>query len=226
MQRVLFLIAHPDDLACAAGGTALLLRESCELHLLCATKGERGIPGSSYEATAAIRGKEQEAAAARLGAQLTFLGKINGQLFADQATCEGVAAVIRELAPAALFTLWPVDHHPDHSAISEIATKAAGMAGAPPEIVYAETHIKTQSPCFTPQRYVDITGVYEQKVELIRCHASQNRDDWLVGEFREQAELRGAEAGCKYAEPFVSVRAEEGCEESILDRLPGGGPAA
>jgi LmbE family N-acetylglucosaminyl deacetylase len=226
MESVLFLVAHPDDLACAMGGTALLLRDRYELHLLCATKGETGIPGRTPEETAAIRGKEQEAAAALLGAKLSFLGRINRQLFADSETCQEVARAIRDVAPAALFTLWPLDHHMDHSAVSEIARRAALVAGGPPEIVYSEAHLKTQTSCFTPQIYVDISEVFEEKLALIRCHQSQNRDDWLVGEFRRQGAFRGAQAGCDYAEAFVSVRHPKRRGESLLAKLSQSGLVA
>ena len=43
-ESVVFVVAHPDDVAFFMGGAALLLKDRCKLHVICATRGERGYP--------------------------------------------------------------------------------------------------------------------------------------------------------------------------------------
>lgn len=204
MPSVLFVVAHPDDLAYGMGGMASLLREEVDLHLVCATKGERGCPGHDLNEIGTIREQEQKAACERLGASLDFLGRIDRELYADMETCRLVADAIQTTAPVALFTIWPIDHHPDHSAISEITRKAVFMTQSPIEVVYAEEG-ENQTAHFTPEIYVDISGVMEEKLALVRCHACQNRDDVMAKECLGKAARRGKEAGCDYAEGYRSL---------------------
>ena len=127
MDNVVILAAHPDDVACCMGGTLLKLKGKVTPHVLCATKGERGCPGRPMDEVGAVRENEERAACRILGAELTFLGRIDAETYADQELCDRVAGVIDELKPVALFALWGIDRHPDHSAVSEVARKAAGL---------------------------------------------------------------------------------------------------
>lgn len=204
-KQILFVIPHPDDVACGMGGIANLLKDNFQLCVVCATKGERGLQGHSLAETAVIRQAEQEADSALLGASLEFLGRVDRELYADQETCKLVADVIRRIEPIAVFTIWPVDYHPDHSAISEIVRKAVFMTEKPIEIVYCEEG-EHQTTLFTPDVYVDISGVIKEKLALIRCHVCQNKDDKLVKMFLEKSAQRGAEVGYGYAEGFRTQR--------------------
>lgn len=218
MESVLFVVAHPDDLAYGMGGIAFLLRDRFDLHLVCATKGERGISGRSLSETGAIREEEQKAACELLGANLNFLGRIDQELYADIETCRQVADTVRRTAPIALFTLWPVDNHPDHSAVSEIARKAVFMAQRSIEIVYCEEGDR-QTAHFTPDIYVDISGVIDEKLELVRCHESQNKNDSMVQACLKKASRRGEEVGCAYAEGYLSISGPGSDGQSIFSTL-------
>jgi LmbE family N-acetylglucosaminyl deacetylase len=204
MESLLFVFAHPDDIAYGMGGLALLLKDKFDFHLVCATKGERGLPGRSLTETSAIREKEERQECELLGANLNFLGRIDAEVYADAETCQQVAEIVRRTAPVALFTLWPVDDHPDHSAVSEIARKAVSMAQRPIELIYFEAG-DDQTALFTPAIYADISAVIDKKLELVRCHECQNQDDWLAQACLRKASRRGAEAGCAYAEGYQSL---------------------
>ena len=41
MENIVFIVAHPDDMAYGMGGTAWLLKEKYNLHILCTTRGEK-----------------------------------------------------------------------------------------------------------------------------------------------------------------------------------------
>ncbi len=201
---LVFLIAHPDDLEHSMGGTALLLRDRYPLHIICATKGERGIKGIPLAEAGAIRQKEQEACAGILGAELTFLDIINGELHADAEICARVSALLKKLSPRAVFTLWPINNHPEHTAVFDIAVQALHQADLyyNTEIYMSENAPGTQTNQFEPDMYVDISKVIEQKRNLARCHISQNTDEEGIERTINRSRIRGTFAGCEFAEGF------------------------
>lgn len=216
MDTLVFLVAHPDDVAFGMGGTVWRLRERYQLHVLCATRGERGIHGTGPAETAAIRTREQQAACDRLGAELTFLDRIDRELFADRKATDQVATLLRTLQPRALFTPWPLDAHPDHSAVSELAKKALFCTGLEPELYFCEENMRGQTSQFRPDLYVDVSAVMDRKIELLRCHPSQNPADRMVADALQQAQFRGWEAGCAAAEGFKTVRPLDVQKASVL----------
>jgi len=127
-RAVAIVMAHPDDVDNSMGGTAWLLRNAYRLHVVCATGGERGIRGKSADRARAIRQKEQADACKLLGAELIFLGRMDGDLYADKGICDEVAGLLGRLKPAAVFTLWPINEHPDHTAVYDITIRAMRAA--------------------------------------------------------------------------------------------------
>lgn len=204
MEKIVFIVAHPDDVACGAGGTALLLKNHYEIHVLCASKGECGIPGKSLSESAAIRELEERAADAHIKAHIHFLGAIDGEIFADRPLVEQTTALLRDLNPKAVFTGWTIDTHNDHAAVSELTRMALRRWEGNPELYYFELGLGFQTSCFMPDIYVDISAVTEEKIAMLRCHASQNGDnDGLLDEtLRTTDRFRGIEARVNFAEAF------------------------
>lgn len=218
-QALMVLFPHPDDESFGLGGTLLRLKDRFRLHLLCLTRGERGLsPGfvNAEPETARIREQEERSACAILGAEVTFLDRIDGELFADREICQKVADLLRDEHPAAFFSLWPIDSHPDHAAASEIARKAMCLAGYKGEFYMAEEGLGSQTTQFDPDIFVDITDVIEKKFELLRCHTCQNKADGLVKAAEKQSAFRGSQAGCKYAEGFKTILPIKSSGRSIL----------
>ena len=80
-NRMLVILAHPDDESFAVGGTlARLAHQDVQVVLLCATRGEAGIPGLTPEEAGVIREQELRGAAIQLGITVHFLGYMDGQL--------------------------------------------------------------------------------------------------------------------------------------------------
>jgi LmbE family N-acetylglucosaminyl deacetylase len=205
---LVFVVAHPDDLAHSMGGTALLLkRAGFRLHVLCLTKGERGIKGKSLRAAGRIREKEEAQACKLIGARLTFLGQVDGDTFADRRVCHRVAAILRRMKPAAVFTLWPINAHKDHTTAYELAVKALHLAGryGETELYFTENAMGAQTRQFEPDLYVDISAVIDAKKAMARCHGSQNKTEAEVENVVERNRIRGLFAGCRYAEPFKTL---------------------
>ncbi|NLF30378.1 MAG: PIG-L family deacetylase [Planctomycetes bacterium] len=219
METIVVLAAHPDDVAACMGGTLLKLRGAARVHVLCATRGERGCPGRDMDEVAKIREAEERAACEVLGAEVTFLDRIDAEVLADAAIIARVESELERLRPAALFTLWPVDRHPDHSAVSEIARKAAGTGEARCPIVYYESALSCQVSQFHPDVYVDVTDVWDEKLRAVRCHDCQNVGDELAAFTTQQCVFRGWESGCRYAEAFKTTRPLKMEPDALLAHL-------
>ena len=202
-----FIVAHPDDVAFAMGGTAWLLKDAYRLHIFCASRGERGYPGAKEfgpsAEVAATRSAEELAAAALLGAEVTFLGQIDGEIFADRAACTRVAELLAPLRPRAVFTHDPFDK-PDHAATAQMAVQATEMAG-----LFWETEIYSSVwPCGGCRRadlidlFVNISEVMDAKRALIRCHQSHLHAEDDVEKLLAPHALLGRLAWSDYAEAY------------------------
>lgn len=133
------VLAHPDDESLGMGGTlAKYAAEGVETYLVTATRGERGRFGDSGErpdpdVVGATREAELRAAASELGIrEVTLLGFPDGALDAvDPVTAQdAIASHLRRVRPQVVITFGPEGAygHPDHIAISQLATAAAVRA--------------------------------------------------------------------------------------------------
>ena len=152
--------------------------------------------------TARIREKEETAACRILSADLSFLNLIDQSVYADEATCRVVAGKLMDIRPEAVFTMWPIDTHPDHSAVSEICRKALFLSQLKTELYYFPADIFVQANQFDPDFYVDISAVIAEKNEIICCHSSQNPDNCMAKSHKDQARILGIPARLPYAEVF------------------------
>ncbi len=137
--KLMAVLAHPDDESLGIGGTlAKYAGEGVETFLVTATRGERGRFGESGEkpppdVVGRVREAELREAAAVLGVrEVNFLDYFDGDL--DQANVtEAVARIadhIRRVKPHVVITFGPEGAygHPDHIAISQLATAAVVAA--------------------------------------------------------------------------------------------------
>jgi LmbE family N-acetylglucosaminyl deacetylase len=140
--RLMAILAHPDDESLGAGGMlAKAAAEGVEVSLVTATRGESGRflhhrdgpehPGP--ERLGVIREAELRAAAEVLGVrEVTILGYRDGAL--DQAdhreATARIAGHLRRVRPQVVITFAPdgAYGHPDHIAISQMASAAAVAA--------------------------------------------------------------------------------------------------
>ncbi len=219
MDSVVFVAAHPDDVAYGMSGTAFMLQKEYKLHVVCATRGERGLRSHSMAKTAAIREQEELAACKLLDAELVFMDLIDREVFADKVNSGKLGTIIYRINPVAVFTLWPIDSHPDHSAISEMTCKALFLTGKTPELYFCEEDSGSQTTNFNPDIYVDISAVMDKKLAAIRCHKCQNPNDAMAQNALLQFKRRGIECGCIYAEGFKTFRPMPSRIQSILKEL-------
>ncbi|MFO7623402.1 MAG: PIG-L family deacetylase [Anaerolineales bacterium] len=152
-QRLLSVLAHPDDESFGMGGTlALYAQRGVEVHLICATRGEAGMMDpehlQGYASVAEKREAELRCAARILGLrEVHFLdyrdsgmpGSTDNQhpqaLAAaplDQVAAQ-IARIIRQVKPQVVLTFDPIGgyRHPDHIAIHKATLLAYEAAGDP-----------------------------------------------------------------------------------------------
>jgi LmbE family N-acetylglucosaminyl deacetylase len=133
--RLLAVLAHPDDESLGFGGTlAKYAAEGVEIHLVTATRGERGRFGplgksGDPEEVGCVRESELRAAAQVLGIrEVSVLGYPDGGVDRVDArvAVREIAGHIRRIRPHVAASFGPEGGygHPDHIAISQFVTAA------------------------------------------------------------------------------------------------------
>ncbi len=229
-KRILVVVAHPDDAEFVCSGTlSRWYREGHELHFCLCTDGNHGSsdPNMTSERLAEIRQAEQRAAAAHVGADVSFLSFEDAALEPTQAVRKAITRVIRRFKPDIVVCQDPSFrysndylNHPDHVAAGN-ATFAAIMPAASTRLIFPELLEEGLEPHNVRQVYlmggaqVDTwIGLTEEdfqlKLKALREHKCQLGDwepepmmrEWAV------ATAKGAkEAGvdCELAESFKLV---------------------
>ncbi|MDO5494800.1 MAG: PIG-L deacetylase family protein [bacterium] len=193
-SRALVVVAHPDDADFGAAGTlATLTDDGVEVTLLVVTRGDQG--GAEEEdmsGQTARREAEQRAASAVVGVDdVRFLdGFRDGWLEPTFELQKEIVRVIRQVRPGFIVTQSPERNwerifasHPDHMAVGEAVIRAVYPAAENPH-AWPELVSEHRLPAYKvpevwlmahpePNHTVEITGVFERKVEALRAHASQ-----------------------------------------------------
>jgi bacillithiol biosynthesis deacetylase BshB1 len=167
---------HPDDVELAMGGTLLKLQAAgYRTGIVDLTSGEMGTRGSSE-----LRAREAEEAAKRLGVSVRRnLDLGDGRLEPSATAKRKVAEVIRELKPRIVFTNYPENNHPDHTASGPLVAEASYLAGLPKLEATGEPHRPNRVLYYlvphkvAPSFIVDVTAFHEKKMNAVRAYASQ-----------------------------------------------------
>lgn len=137
-QRVLAVVAHPDDLEYgAAAAVAAWTRAGAQVAYVLATRGEAGIDGVPPAQAGPLREAEQRASAAVVGVEVVeFLDHADGVIEAGLRLRRDLAAAIRRHRPDTLLLFnhretWSPGalNSPDHRAVGQCALEAVGDAG-------------------------------------------------------------------------------------------------
>ena len=218
-QRILVIIAHPDDAESFCGGTmARLAAEGHEIHYLLLTRGDKGSddPSMTPERLSPLREEEQRQAAQVLGVQtVTFLeGYYDGAIEPTLSLRQELTLKIREWQPDVVFTFDPwkrYEIHPDHRATGLCAFDAIaaarghmnypeqGRTGLPAHKVKQVYFFNTDQP----NHWVDISDVIDTKIKARESHVSQIQPaNPPAGYLRRWAVETGAASGYALAEAF------------------------
>lgn len=218
---LLAIAAHRDDVELNCGGTlikaATLGQRTAILDL---TQGEMGTRGS-----ADIRKAEADQAAAILGVSAReTLGLPDAGIENTPATREALARVIRHFAPRIVIAPALDGRHPDHRVTAQLVRDAcfvAGLAKIAPDVPkhrpFKVVHTLAYRQDFIrPTFVVDISDVFEQKMQAIRCYASQFDGATQAGEVYPTGEplydvvthyaaTYGSLIRVRYGEPFFTT---------------------
>lgn len=167
-QRVLVLVAHPDDEAIACAGTMALLADAgATVTLLAATDGEATI-GSPHDPAETGRRRRAELArsASILGAAVEYAGLPDGALHEHR---DRLAGVLREavarLRPELVLAPWVGDGHRDHRAVAFALADALARSQADLEVWGYETWAAVPH-----NRLVPIEDAIDRKRTAIAAH--------------------------------------------------------
>jgi bacillithiol biosynthesis deacetylase BshB1 len=217
---------HPDDVELSCAGVLLVEQKNGKkTGIIDLTQGELGTRG-----TAATRKAEAAAAAKILGVDVRDnLEMADGFLQNDEAHQRKIISAIRIYQPEIILCNAPEDRHPDHGKSSKLVADAAFLAG----LMKIETEMNgslqkawrpkyvfryIQDRFLQPDFVVDITDVFEQKIEAIKAYKTQfNSTDNAepqtyisTPDFLDSVIYRhkwfGKMIGVKYAEGFITEK--------------------
>jgi 4-oxalomesaconate hydratase len=227
-RKVLAVGAHAADFVWRSGGALALAAEAGgSANVIALSYGERGESGELWkeegqtiENVKKIRHAEAEAAAEALGADFRCLDLGDYPLEVAGDALTQLVDAIRELAPDVLITHTDRDpFNPDHPVAFHAVERAralaagAGVASAfptikPPQFYLFEPH-QPELCNFTPSVFLDITPVFEKKVEAM---AEMKAQQYLQTYYAQRAEQRGnharrvsGDSEIRQAEAFMRV---------------------
>lgn len=231
---ILIFSPHPDDAEIGMAGSILLWqREGARVGVVDLTRGELGTKGDAES-----RGRETEEATKRLGlAYRDNLDLGDGRIVDDDSTREKLANQLRMLRPRVVFVTPEFDRHPDHEAACKVLKAALFLARLPKYDGDKKAHsVNAWYNYFIHDMHrisfvVDITEVWERKVDVLKAYKSQFVNPVLPEGYRyigTSDYLRQIEAYDQYLGAKIGVRYGEGFHapaplkvKNVLDVAPG-----
>jgi bacillithiol biosynthesis deacetylase BshB1 len=218
--------AHPDDVELSASGTLIShIRKGFKCGIVDLTRGELGTRGN-----AEIREQEARRASEIIGIHAReCLNMDDGFFQNDKFNQLAVVSMIRKYQPDIILSNAIMDRHPDHSRASALVSIAVFLSG----LIRIKTSINNkeqerwqtkahyhyiQDRYIKPDLVVDITEVWEKKMESVLAFSSQfyNPDSKEPGtaisgkDFLNFLEARaiesGRQIGVMYGEGFTAER--------------------
>lgn len=192
-ERVLVVVAHPDDIDFGVAGTvAQLTARGSHVAYCLVTSGEAGEDDMTVDASelAAMRQAEQTAAAAEVGVtSLHWLGHPDGMVEANLELRRDISRIIRIEKPDVVITQSPIRNldsvygsHPDHTETAEATLRAVYPDARNPRAFTSELLDEGFEPhtvprvwisSLEPNLFVDVTDTFDAKMRALRSHVSQ-----------------------------------------------------
>lgn len=187
-ERIAVVIAHIDDAEIWAGGTLIKYAGQADIKIYVLRCNDE------------IRIKEAIESEKKLHST-----SINVE---DE---EALYKYLCDFRPTILITHWEMDTHPEHADVFKLVQKILPylqiFENIKPNVYCMETYNWLCIPparVFQPTKFIDISGVWKQKLELIDIYKSQPIQYWKDMVERQNS-LAGAQVGVKYAECFIQL---------------------
>jgi len=209
-RRLMVIGAHSADFVWRSGGAiAVTTTNGGTASVIALSYGERGEsgelwkePDQTLENVKKIRHGEAQRAARALGASFECLDMGDYPLDIDVEGLKLISDKIREFAPDVLITHTDTDpFNPDHPVAYAAVNRARGLAAGagvpsafgtikPPVFYLFEPH-QPELCNFTPNTFVDITGVLDSKLKAMEEMKAQK---YLQTYYAQRADQRGNHA--------------------------------
>lgn len=227
-ERVLVIVAHPDDPEFGAAGTvAGWAAEGAEVTYVIVTDGSKGSAEKEMtrEKLVALREEEQRKAADAVGvSRVVFLRQPDGEIENNDHLRELLVRQIRTYKPDVLVTHDPTSrivggaylNHRDHRTVGDAALDAV-FPLARDRLNYPEHEAEGLEPHKTldvflifsdqPNYWVDISAHIEEKIASLQAHFSQVGDREEFPEMiRERARNSAIKVSFEYGEQFRRIQ--------------------
>ena len=216
MKNVVLVIAvHPDDETLGCGGTLLKHKASGdEVHWLICTTIDKT---NSYYKTREDELKIVADAYKFNSVNNLSLKTMQVDEYGMSSLIDKISNVINTIKPNIIYLPFKGDVHSDHRKIFE-ASYSCTKSFRYPFIkkiymmeILSETEFapSTKEDSFIPNTFVDISAYFEKKIEIMKIFKSEISMHPFPRSERNSkslATLRGATAGCEYAESFVLLK--------------------
>lgn len=221
-DRYMLVVAHPDDAEFSSAGTiALLTNAGKDVTIVQVTSGDKGTADADVNPESLVERREAEEveAARRLNVtRLELLRCTDGELVPDLVLREKIVRQIRAHKPDVIIThdpFRPYALHPDHRATGFATLDSVYPTARDPQ--YFPHHLseglephKTAEIWFFnaehPDLYVDITDVFDRKVDALKAHVSQiGHDPVVFDRVRDRAREVAANQPFELAEAYKIV---------------------
>jgi len=218
-EKVLVIAVHPDDETLGCGGTLLKHKANGDaVHWLIVTsvQEQHGFASSVVE----TRRQEIKTASSMYG--------FDGVHHLDFPTMQlddipfsrligSISDVFGQVEPDIVYLPFKGDVHTDHHVVFKAAYSCTKSFRYPyiKKIMMMETLSETEfapaitEDSFAPNLFVDITDFIERKIEIMKTYKSEMRKHPFPRSernIRALATVRGATAGCEYAESFMILK--------------------
>lgn len=218
-DRVLAVVAHPDDAEMLCAGTLARARDDGAAIGICVMcQGDKGLPGrKKIRQLGRVRQREMKAAVKLLGGALLRFGSPDGELADGKDERRRLIELYRQFRPTLVLAHAPEDYHPDHRASSALAEAASWFCASrghvtssppldsQPVVWWMDT---IQGNGFSPDFFIDVSDYVSIKQKMLMCHKSQLQRSSdgdlapLMNVMCKQSESRGVQSRCSAAEAF------------------------
>ncbi len=217
-MKVLVISPHPDDETLGAGGTLLKFKkEGNKIFWFNFTdmSEDYGYSAGDVEIRQAEIRKVKKAYSFdgfyNLGLKPCFLSEYPRTELIDKTT-----KILGEIKPEVIILPFKNDPHSDHRIIFEVVYSCTKIFRAPfiKEIlmmeVLSETEFSSSGNGFIPNYFVDISAYLDKKISVMQNYKKELQEHPFprsIDGMKSLALIRGAAAGCSYAEAFILIKA-------------------